>query len=341
MKIHIDTLNRTPIYRQLVDKIKHSVKNGSIKPGEMLPSMNELAAKEGISRETVKKAYAILSKEGVIVPKQGKGFFIAEPNPDGRKKVLVIFDKFSVYKQVIFSAFEEVLGSRADITVLTHNQSLDLLKYYLDSHLDDFDWYVVSPHFALDEQSQKQAVKLLSRIPNRKLIMLDRWISEYPGNYGAVYQDFENDVYDGLLSGVNRPGSSKDLSVITLPKSLYGQCIHKGLERFAKDFGVHLKFMTAPPETISKGDTFLVLNSQLDWGLASLARRIGEQGLEIGKDVFIISYNDFALNDVVLGGLTTISTDFAEMGRLAAQMIITGKLEKVHCPFRMNRRHTF
>ena len=59
------------------------------------------------------------------------------------------------------------------------------------------------------------------------------------------------------------------------------------------------------------------------------------------KDVFIISYNDFALNDVVLGGLTTISADFAEMGRLAAQMIITGKLEKVHCPFRMNRRHTF
>lgn len=341
MKIHVDTLNRTPIYRQLVDKIKHSVRLGSIKPGELLPSMNELAAKEGISRETVKKAYAILSKENVIVPKQGKGFYIAEPNPDGRKKVLVIFDKFSVYKQVIFNALEEKLGDKADITVLTHNQSLDLLSYYLDTHLDEFDWYVVSPHFALDEKTQAQVLKLIKRIPNRKLIMLDRWLSDYPGNYGAVYQDFDNDVYEGLRQGANRTGLNDNLKVITLPKSLYGSRIRIGIERFAKDYGLNVSFMTNTPDEILKGDTFLVLNSQLDWGLADLARKVDEKKLIIGKDVFIISYNDFALNDVVLGGLTTISTDFAEMGRLAADMIITGKLSKIHCPFSMNRRHTF
>ena len=84
-----------------------------------------------------------------------------------------------------------------------------------------------------------------------------------------------------------------------------------------------------------------MLNSQLDWGLADLARKAKEQGLEIGKNVFIISYNDFVLNDVVLGGLTTISTDFALMGRLAAEMILKKDLSKLHCEFRMNRRSTF
>ena len=44
---------------------------------------------------------------------------------------------------------------------------------------------------------------------------------------------------------------------------------------------------------------------------------------------------------VVLGGLTTISADFSEMGRLAARMILDRSLSKIHCPFGMTRRSTF
>ena len=341
MKIHVDTISKTPIYKQLVDSVKQAIKSGQIKPGDILPSMNDIAAKEGISRETVKKAYSILAKDGTIVPKQGQGFFIAEKKKNDISKVLVIFDKFSVYKQVIFNAFEEALGEKAEITVLTHNQNLDLLKYYLDTHLDEFDWYVVSPHFPLDEESQAKAVKLISRIPNRKLIMLDRWLEQYPGNYGAVFQDFENDVYTGLQQGLDRLENASSLKVITLPESLYGSFIKKGIDRFSKDYGIPVQYTFNTPGHIEKGDIFLVLNSQLDWGLADLARKAKEQGLEIGKNVFIISYNDFVLNDVVLGGLTTISTDFALMGRLAAEMILKKDLSKLHCEFRMNRRSTF
>ena len=341
MKIHVDTISKTPIYKQLVDSVKQAIKTGKIKPGDILPSMNDIAASEGISRETVKKAYSLLAKDGTIVPKQGKGFFIAEKKKNDISKVLVIFDKFSVYKQVIFNAFEEALGEKAEITVLTHNQNLDLLKYYLDTHLDEFDWYVVSPHFPLDEESQAKAVKLISRIPNRKLIMLDRWLEQYPGNYGAVFQDFENDVYTGLQQGLDRLENASSLKVITLPESLYGSFIKKGIDRFSKDYDIPVQYTFNTPGHIEKGDIFLVLNSQLDWGLADLARKAKEQGLEIGKNVFIISYNDFVLNDVVLGGLTTISTDFALMGRLAAEMILKKDLSKLHCEFRMNRRSTF
>ena len=341
MKIHVDTSSRVPIYKQLVDSVKQAVKGGQIKPGDILPSMNDLAASEGISRETVKKAYTILAKDGSIVPKQGKGFYVAEKETNGISKVLVIFDKFSVYKQVIFNAFEETLGEKAEITVLTHNQNLDVLKYYLDTHLDEYDWYVISPHFPLDEESQAKAVKLISRIPNRKLIMLDRWLEQYPGNYGAVFQDFENDVFTGLEQGLDRLAKASSLKVITLPESLYGSLIKKGIDQFSDRYGIPVQYSFSAPEHIEKGDIFLVLNSQLDWGLAALARKAKELGLEIGKNVFIISYNDFVLNDVVLGGLTTISTDFALMGRLAAEMILKNDLSKRHCEFKMNRRSTF
>ena len=241
--------------------------------------MNRIAARHGISRETVKKAYAILCRKGVLVSKQGKGFYVAEKNADSMLQVLVLFDKFSVYKQVIFNSLAQALGDRADITLHTHNQSIELLEYYLDNNLDNFDYYVVTPHFPLGGATLERSIKLISRIPNRKLIMLDRWIKEIPGNYGAVFQDFENDIYEGLREGLDKILEAGRMRVITLPESMYGDCIHRGLERFAADYKIRLDYYTEVPEDIAKGDIFLVINSQLDWGLASLARKAAEKKL--------------------------------------------------------------
>ena len=47
------------------------------------------------------------------------------------------------------------------------------------------------------------------------------------------------------------------------------------------------------------------------------------------------------MNELVLGGLTTVSTDFKQMGRMAADMILNRRMERIHCPFRMNKRFTF
>ena len=66
-----------------------------------------------------------------------------------------------------------------------------------------------------------------------------------------------------------------------------------------------------------------------------------ENNLTVGVDVGLIAYNDVPLNSVVLGGLTTISTDFVKMGKLAAEMILSRKMTKIHNGFRMIRRNTF
>ena len=341
MEFKIDSDGKEPIYKQLVSQVEHAMHNGRLKPGEHIPSMNELAAELDISRETVKKAYGILVEKGLIIPKHGKGFYAADFQASGHSQVLVIIDKFSVYKQTLFNSFTRALGDKAEVTIVNHNQSLDLLEYYLNNYLDNFDYYVVTPHFPLDQASQARARKQLSRIPNRKLIMLDHMLPNYPGNFGAVYQDFENDIYSGLLQGLESLRLKNRLRVITLPSSLYGQKIHKGIQRFVSEHQVPVEFLTSAPEEIHPGDTFLVLNSQLDAGLVSLAHKIQAAGLSVGKDVFIISYNEFEMNELVLGGLTTVSADFAEMGRLAAQMILERKPLIIHCPFRLTSRNTF
>ena len=341
MRISIDQSNKEPIYKQLVSQVERAFHDGTLSGGEQLPSMNDLADSMDISRETVKKAYNILTTKGVIVPKQGKGFYAADPSVSTRPQVLVIFDKLSVYKQIMFNSFSGRLGDKAEITIVNHNQSVELLQFYLDNYLDNFDYYVVTPHFPLDSASQEKAAKQLTRIPNRKLIMLDRLQPDFPGNFGAVYQDFEHDIYYGLSEGWADNGASSRLRVITLPSSLYGRCIRKGVEQFAADRGVDAEFMTAAPESVSKGDVFLVLNSQLDAGLVALAQNIRKAGLKIGSDVKIISYNEYDMNELVLGGLTTVSTDFRLMGELAADMILSRQPQKIHCPFKMIHRNTY
>lgn len=342
MKFIIDTKSKNSIYKQLVTQVENALHDGSMRAGEQLPSMNILAAQLNISRETVKKAYGILVEKELIVPKHGKGFYAADLQSSGRPQVLVIFDKLSVYKQILYNAFAESLGGNAEVTIVNHNQSVDLLEYFLDNYLDTFDYYVVTPHFPLDGKSQERAVKQISRIPNRKLIMLDHLQPNYPGNiFGAVYQDFENDIYEGLSQGLGYSRQIPALRVITLPTSLYGPSIHKGVERFCTEHGIPVEFHHSAPKDIHAGDTFLVLNSQLDAGLVTLAHEIHASGLEIGKDVFIISYNESEMNELVLGGLTTVSTDFAQMGRIAAGMILNRQMEIIHCPFRMNKRFTF
>jgi DNA-binding LacI/PurR family transcriptional regulator len=122
---------------------------------------------------------------------------------------------------------------------------------------------------------------------------------------------------------------------------MYGNKICKGVERFASEKKINVEFLSAAPDLIEPGDAFLILNSQLDSGLVDLARKIQESGLEIGKGVFIISYNEFPMNELILGGLTTVSTDFPEIGRIAAEMIASHKMRKVHNRFKMIRRRTF
>ena len=341
LNIQVDPGSKTPLYKQLLSQFEAAIHSGTLAPGDQISSMNDLSARTGISKETVKKAYGILSEKGLIVPKQGKGFYVADNNPDAKLSVLVLFDKISVYKQTLFNSLAQTLGEKAELNILTHNQSLELMEYYLDNYLDQFDYYVVTPHFPLDEDSQARAARLMARIPNRKLIMLDRLLPGYAGNYGAVYQDFENDVYYGLTQGLDRFLPSSRLKVVQLPTSLYGGLIRKGIGRFCAEHAIPVEYMTEPPAHIARGDTFLILNSQLDSGLAGLARQIKAQNLVIGRDVRIISYNEFELYEIVLGGLTTISADFRQMGRLAGEMILDKKPAKIHCDFQLIRRSTF
>jgi DNA-binding LacI/PurR family transcriptional regulator len=304
--------------------------------------MNNLSASLDISKETVKKAYSILRNLGFVEARQGKGYYVSPNSANSILKVLVLFDKLSTYKQILFNSFLDKIGNSAEITIRLHSQNVDLLEYYLDENLDMYDFYVITPHFPLDAITQKKVLKLLKRIPNRKLILVDKKIDELPGNYGAVYQDFSNDIYDGLKQGLKTFKNYSRLNVVTLPSSLYAQAIKSGVEKFCNDFSIPVEYhSTITPEMIRRNEAYLILNSQLDFDLIRLVLLARERKFKFGKDIGIISYNESPINQIILNGLTSVSTDFCQMGELVADMILNRKLAKVKCDFHMIRRSTF
>jgi len=66
-----------PLYQQIKGLIVQALERAEWKPGEMIPSELELAARFQVSQGTVRKAVDELSSENLLVRRQGKGTFVA------------------------------------------------------------------------------------------------------------------------------------------------------------------------------------------------------------------------------------------------------------------------
>ena len=70
--------NEKAKYYALMEEMKTDILSGKIRPGEKLPSENQLSVRYGLSRHTVRKALGILAGDGYIESFQGKGTFCAD-----------------------------------------------------------------------------------------------------------------------------------------------------------------------------------------------------------------------------------------------------------------------
>jgi GntR family transcriptional regulator len=67
-----------PIYRQIIDQVLALVTSGRLKPGDLLPSVRQMAVDLEVNMMTVSKAYARLEVEGVLERDRGTGMRVRQ-----------------------------------------------------------------------------------------------------------------------------------------------------------------------------------------------------------------------------------------------------------------------
>ena len=80
-----------PLYSQLVNIIKRNITAGTLVPGDLIPSESELCKTFDISRSTVRQAVSMLEDEGLVIRKQGRGTYVAEPKMSRKTEKLYSF----------------------------------------------------------------------------------------------------------------------------------------------------------------------------------------------------------------------------------------------------------
>jgi len=80
----LDARSGVPVYRQIIDQVLGGIAAGSLKAGDQLPTVRQLAVDLAINPNTVVRAYRELEIREVLATQQGTGTFITEkkPQPD-------------------------------------------------------------------------------------------------------------------------------------------------------------------------------------------------------------------------------------------------------------------
>ncbi|MFD0702612.1 GntR family transcriptional regulator [Slackia equolifaciens] len=76
--LKIDEKSGVPVWVQIRNHIYFLIKSGQAKPGDVLPTVRELAVKLGVNYNTVHKVYQDLEADGLVNSGRGKRTTVAE-----------------------------------------------------------------------------------------------------------------------------------------------------------------------------------------------------------------------------------------------------------------------
>lgn len=68
--------DKSPIYRQLADRLREMILEGIYKNGDALPSVRQIASEHRINPITVSKSFQILVDDGLVEKKRGLGMYV-------------------------------------------------------------------------------------------------------------------------------------------------------------------------------------------------------------------------------------------------------------------------
>ena len=332
--LRINHDSKIPKYKQVVNLILSDIEAGIFKKGQRIPSINETSEELLLSRDTVEKAYVHLKKNGVLSSVRGKGYYVNQINIQQKIKVALILNKLSNYKRSIYYSLAQNLGTKANVDVFIYNYTLEQFGEIVDNQLINYDYFVILAQFKKENVDVESVIR---KIPKEKVLLIDRNISSLK-DYPIVYQEYEKDIQAALGEGIDLIKKYSKLNLVFPANQYYSKNILRGFQIFSQINNLQFSIIDQLSEKdVKKGEAFVLIS---DDDLYQFIKISKSKNWKLGKDVGVVAYNDNTVKELLEDGITTISTNHDEIGRTAAQMILSKNFKRIKSPFEFVKRNS-
>ena len=294
--------------QQLIHAVTEAISNGALKEGDFLPSVNKLSRESGLSRDTIFKSYTLLKQRSVISSTPTKGYFVSNES----FKVMMLLDDFSAFKEQLYTSFRSNLPENYSVDLLFHHYNADIFEQLILSSLGRYSMYVVM------NINSSRIEKVVKKIDPNKLLILDMGTPDST-DMAYINQDFEGSFTKCLEDGLHLIQKYQEFNLVFPKSTPHPHVIVQAFNQFCVENGIHHEVIEKlKNKPIEKGQAYLVIKED---DLVQIIKTCKKQGLKLGEDVGLISYNDTPMKEIVGNGITVISVDFEEMGQKAAQFV--------------------
>ena len=324
----VDSQAQNLKYRQIVEAISTGINDGSIKVGELLPSVNQMSSKCGVSRDTVYKAYTQLKKLGLIDSVPTRGYFAAKPE----SKVFLLLDTFKAYKEVLYHSFRKALPQDISLDIRFHHYNINVFENAVKESIGRYTKYVIMNF------DNRRIEKIIKKIPKEKLLLIDWNIHCRENSVSRVYQNFGKSVYQELEKYVENIKKYKKFIFLYPEFTDHPKETVEYFEKFCKAYKIDFQVLKDSKKlNVNSGELYFLVS---DRTLAMFLDQCAAKKFTPGVDAGVISYNETPMKKYVENGITVISTDFDEMGKKAAEFVLIGQNINIQIPTKIILRNS-
>jgi DNA-binding LacI/PurR family transcriptional regulator len=209
---------------------------------------------------------------------------------------------------------------------------LEQFAKIIGNHISNYDFYVILPHF---KNENADVAGVIRKIPREKVVLIDRNLDTLK-DYPIVYQEYEKDIETALTCGIELIRKYKQMNLVFPKNQYYPRYIMRGFQIFCQVNELRFSIIDELTENdFRKNEAFVFVS---DDDLYRFIKILQAKGWKPGRDVGIVAYNDNPVKEILEGGITTISTNHDEIGRTAAEMILSGNFRRIKSPFEFIKR---
>lgn len=317
--IFIKENSGVPKYKQIIASLEESIVSGKVKKGDKLPSINSIKFRFSLSRDTILLAYNDLKVRGIIQSIPGKGYYIKREKIEVSQKIFLLFDELNAFKENLYKSFLKKLNPKIEVDIYFHHFNYDVFSKHIYDNIGNYNHYIIMPANLPDTNL------VIDKLPKDKVYILDQTHDELV-KYQTIYQNFRKDIKTALNKCLDKLIKYNKI-VFIFNENKQPKEMLDGFFDFCSEHNMKNEIISnSDNRELKKGEVYLIPE---DRDLIQIIKKMKEQQFVIAKDIGIISYNDTLLKEIVEGGITTISTDFNEMGEKLAEIIFNKEFSKI------------